>query len=173
MFEYKYQEKDIRTSAFFLKFVFFIMLFQGVVYIIHSNEYLSTLIQFTLTNIVAYIYQLLAEPVIVDGNTLRHIDTSRYLIVDNECTGLILLASVCAVLMAFNGPWLVKFKMAVLAIILLQGENIIRITHLLFEIKKENNDFDIYHLYIWQMINFITALLVISGVEKLYRNKEL
>ena len=35
-----------------------------------------------------------------------------------------------------------------------------------------NNDFDFYHLYIWQIINFVTALLVIVGVERLLGSKK-
>jgi len=173
MFEFKNQTNNTPTLIFFWKFLVFVTLLQGVVYIIHNNPVLSQLIQFAITNIVAFVYEILAEPVIVDENTLRHIGTSRFLIVNDECTGLVLLASVCSVFMAFNYSWPAKLKMIVTVILLLQVENIIRITHLLFIFKKENNDFDIYHLYIWQVINFTTALFVIGAVERVFREKEL
>ena len=173
MFEFKSQISNTPTLIYFSKFLIFIILFQSTVFIVHSNIEASQMVQIAITNVVAYVYQLLADPVIIDGNTLKHVNSSRFLIVDNECTGLILLASVCAVVMAFNYSWQAKLKMIVMAILILQSENIIRITHLLFVLTKENSDFDIYHLYIWQVINFITALFVIGAVERFFRDQEL
>lgn len=173
MFEFKNHTSNIPTLNFFIKFLLYIIIFQWAVYLIQTNSFISLKIQTTLVNTVAYIYQLFAEPVIINGNTLRHVNSSKFLIVDNECTGLILLASVCSVLMAFNYSWWAKLKMILVAVFILEGENIIRMTHLLHEIKKENNDFDIYHLYIWQIINFVTALFVISAVKRWFRDKEL
>ena len=83
-----------------------------------------------------------------------------------------LIASVSAVIMALNQPISNKIYMLIVVVLILHVENILRITHLMYEIKEENNDFDFYHLYIWQIINFVTALLVIVGVERLLGSKK-
>jgi exosortase/archaeosortase family protein len=166
------QNENTYVLNFFSKFLLFIVLFQVSVYFIHSIPFLSQSIQLAITHSVAFVYQLIAEPIIIDGNTLLHKGVSRFLIVDNECTGLMLLASVSAVIMALNQSFSAKIKMLMVATLILQVENILRITHLMYEIKKEGNFFDIYHLYIWQAVNFVTALLVILGVERLFGNKE-
>lgn len=168
----KHQNERIITLNFISKFLILIVLFQGIVYFIHNSPWLSQLIQLAITNSVAFVYQLFFEPIVVDGNKLLHQDLLRFLIVDNECTGLMLLASVSAVIMAFSQSFDTKIKMLIIAILVLQGENTLRITHLLFEISKESNNFDFYHLYFWQIINFITAILVIVGVERLFGTKE-
>ena len=62
--------------------------------------------------------------------------------------------------------------MAVSAIILIQFENIIRITHLFYEIKEPVNNFEIYHLYIWQLVNFLFALTVFYFLNHYVNKKE-
>ncbi|MDO6447486.1 archaeosortase/exosortase family protein [Colwellia sp. 1_MG-2023] len=166
------QDEVSLLLRFFPRFLLFIVIFQSLVYFIHSDLWLSQFIQLALANNVAYIYQLFVGSIIVDGNLLKHIDSTRFLIVDNECTGLMLIASVSAVIMALNQPINNKIFMIIIAVLILHVENIIRISHLMYEIKEESNDFDFYHLYIWQFINFVTALLVVVGVERLPGNKK-
>jgi len=160
------------TSPFGLtylsRFLLVLIILQGFVYFAHTTPAIFQLIQHTITNTVAYIYQVIAEPVIVDKNTLRHTPAGQYLIVNNECTGLMLVATVFSAIIACQHSWLAKLKMLTMAILLLQCENIFRITHLLYEIKKENNNFEFYHLYIWQALNFIAAIIVIISVERIF-----
>ncbi len=164
--------KQTPLLTFFPRFIFFIFISQTIVYFIHNSPQISQTIQFTITNNVAFIYQLFIEPVIVETNTLKHIGTQRFLIVDNECTGLMLIASVSSTIMAFNHSWPAKIKMLVVAVVVLYFQNITRICHLLFEIKAKNNDFDLYHLYIWQATNLITALLLIFAIERFFGDKK-
>ena len=49
-------------------------------------------------------------------------------------------------------------------------ENVIRIAHLFFEIRLPNNNFEFYHLYVWQIVNFITGLVVLLFLEKKFNN---
>lgn len=168
----KPHHKNTFALNFFLRFLVFIVLFQTIVYFIHHNQLLSYSIQLSITHSVAFVYQLIANPVIIDGNQLLHLDSPRFLIVDNECTGLMLFASVNAVIMSFKQSFVTQLKMLILAAVLLYCENILRITHLLFEVRKDNNNFEFYHLYVWQIINFLSALLIIKGVERIFGTKE-
>ncbi|GAA5135214.1 archaeosortase/exosortase family protein [Thalassotalea piscium] len=167
------QNENPFTLNFFSRFLVFIVIFQVIVYCIHQSQLLSYAVQLAISHSVAFFYSLVADiTIIVDGNHLIHSDSPRFLIVDNECTGLMLFASVSAVIMSFKQPFTARLKMVLLAAVLLYCENMLRIAHLLFEVKKDNNQFEFYHLYVWQIINFLTALLVITGVERLFGTKE-
>ena len=48
--------------------------------------------------------------------------------------------------------------MSLIAIVAIQALNILRISHLFFEIKHPINHFEIYHLYVWQFINFVSSM---------------
>ncbi|GAA6206224.1 MULTISPECIES: archaeosortase/exosortase family protein [Thalassotalea] len=165
------QDEQSLALKYFPRFLLYLIILQSIVYWVHRDLWLSQTIQHALSNSVAYLYQLIAEPIIVDGNLLKHTNSTRFLIVDNECTGLMLIASVSAVVLALNQPIYNKICMLIVAVLVLHVENILRIIHLMYEIKEENNDFDFYHLYIWQIINFVTALLVIVGVERILGSK--
>lgn len=48
--------------------------------------------------------------------------------------------------------------MSIFTVLVIQTLNILRISHLFFEIKHPVNYFEIYHLYVWQLVNFIFAI---------------
>ncbi|SEK40386.1 exosortase/archaeosortase family protein [Colwellia chukchiensis] len=151
---------------FFPRFVVVLILLQFIVLAIHTSSVASTLIQHWLTQAVAYIHQLLGTAFTVNGNVLTHQQSLQYVIVDNQCTGLMLLASVWAAIIGFARSLLKTLKMLIFAVIILQAINVLRITHLFFEIGQANNNFEFYHLYFWQTVNFISAVVVLFFLEK-------
>lgn len=166
------QNKKIERTfvlSFFQKFIIAVIFLQLSVFFLQSNLYFSVLIQSAITNTVGLIYNMVSSPVTIDGNLLIPSNSLNYLVVDNSCTGLMLIASVCAALIAFNYSWRVKVKMIMIAIVILQSENIVRIVHLLHVIQQDDNDFDFFHLYVWQVINFFTALIVIVSLEHFFK----
>lgn len=169
MYGQNVQTNNIKTLNFFKKFMLAIIVFQLSVYFLQSNRYFSQLIQNAITNAVGFIYNIIDPSIVINGNLLIHQSSPYFLIVDDSCTGLMLIATVCSAIFAFDHSWQVKIKMMVIAILILQGENIIRITHLLYVVKQEYNTFDMFHLYIWQTINFVTALIVIVGLDKVFK----
>lgn len=162
----QYIKKSI-TLSFFTKFIFTVVILQLVVYVLQAN--FSAIIQSGITNTVGYFYSMIDSTIVIDGNLLIHQDSNRFLIVDNSCTGLMLVASVCSAIIAFEHTWQDKVKMMLIAILILQCGNIVRIAHLLYVVKNQNNAFDMFHLYIWQAINFATALIVIIGLDKMFK----
>lgn len=165
--------KNSIILTFFARFIFALVVFQFIVLLIHTFLPLAEKIQHVLACIVSWLYQYVDNVVIVDGNMLIHLHNGRYLVVDNECTGLMLVATVWAAIVAFEYEWRSKLTMMVIAFFVLQFENIIRIVHLLFEIKETNNNFEFYHLYFWQSVNFGLALLVLFALDKSFKFKEL
>lgn len=165
--------KNSIILAFFSRFIAALVMFQLIVLLIHTFSPLAQKIQHVLASIVSWFYQHLDSVVFVDGNMLIHPNNARYLIVDNECTGLLLVATVWAAIVAFEHKWLSKLKMMMIAFFVLQFINVIRIVHLLFEIKEVNNNFEFYHLYFWQSINFGLAILVLFILDKLFKFKDL
>lgn len=147
------------------------MSLQLMVFALHSSTVVSAIVQNALTQVVAVIHTMLGTKVVVQGNMLIHQHTLQFVVVDNECTGLMLLASVCAAIIGLGHSTSHTLKMMLIAVIILQIENIIRITHLFFVIKQPNNSFEFYHLYFWQIVNFITGLAVFFILEREFNNK--
>ncbi|GAA6170466.1 hypothetical protein NBRC116592_01360 [Colwellia sp. KU-HH00111] len=152
--------------AFFPRFITALIGLQLAVLAIHSSGTLSAIVQSALTKIVAMIHTVLGSQLIVQDNMLIHQGSMNYVIVDNECTGLMLLASVCAAIIGFAKSIFNALKMIIIAVIILQTENIVRITHLVFVIEHTNENFDFYHLYFWQAVNFITGLAILFILER-------
>jgi exosortase/archaeosortase family protein len=157
--------------SFFPRFLIALIILQFMVFSIHSSADLSSLLQQLLTEAVAWLHGIFGTQLIVEGNVLMHQHTLQYVVVDNECTGLMLLASVCAAIIGLARTLQNTLKMLAIAVIILQTENIIRIAHLFFEIKQVDNSFEFYHLYFWQAVNFITALVVFIILEKTFNKK--
>lgn len=161
--------KKSATLTFFTKFLLAVIILQLGVFLLQSNLYFSQLIQGAITSVVSFFYSMIDHTILTEGNLLIHQNSPNFLIVDNSCTGLMLIASVCSAIIAFDYSWQIKIKMIAIGVLILQSENIIRIMHLFYIVKQENNNFEFFHLYVWQVINFVTALLVIVGLDRLFR----
>jgi exosortase/archaeosortase family protein len=157
--------------TFFPRFVIALISLQFTVLAIHSSAETSSLLQQFLTEVVAWLHGVFGTELIVKGNILIHQHTLQFVVIDNECTGLMLVASVCAAIIGLARTLQNTLKMVVIAVIILQAENIIRIAHLFFEIGQADNNFEFYHIYVWQVVNFITGLVVFFVLEKTFNKK--
>jgi len=160
-----------RLIAYFPRFLAYLAVLQGLVFVIQQNETTASILQHNIALVVEKLVTFLNYPISVHANNLMDPTSFRYVIVDNECTGLILLASVCSALLALNKSIKNKLLSVVIAVFIMQIENFIRIVHLYIEMITPNNNFDFYHLYVWQGINFVTALLVLWGLDKLFKDR--
>ena len=160
-----------RLLAYFPRFVVYLAILHSIAVTLQLNETSANFIQQYLALTVEKVVRFLGYPITVHANNLMDPTTFRYVVVDNECTGLLLLASVLAALLALNkSPWH-KLATVLIATGVMQLENLSRIVHLYIEMTTPNNNFDFYHLYVWQAINFVTALLVLWTLDKLFRDK--
>jgi len=166
-------DKNVKSLTHFAKaFLLWTVVLQFLVWQFHQTPALANVFQSTLADIVGNFYRLISNKIIVDNNLLIHSETGRYVVVDSQCTGLSLIATLLAGIFSLSHSIKYKLLMAISAIIFIQLENIIRITHLFHEIKDPINNFDIYHLYIWQLVNFIFALAIFYLLNHYINQKE-
>ena len=156
---------------FFVDFLSWLICFQFIVAMLHHSANSSSLIQQYITKSVAYFYNIFFPPISYINNVLIHTETNRFLVVDHHCTALALCATVAAAILAIPGNHIKKALVAITAIFLIQIENIFRISHLMYEVQTINNQFELFHLYVWQLINFLFALCVFYTAFKYLNEK--
>ena len=166
------KKKPRHLLQFFVLFIGFSVLLQLLVWMIHQNDALTKLVQEGLTSWVEKIYLLFSEHISIQGNHLIHPESQRYLVVDSQCTALSLIATLIAAIWAMPHKAVTKLIMTILATVLIQIENIVRILHLFNEISQPDNHFDFYHLYVWQFINFAYALVILYYLHKLFDHEK-
>jgi exosortase/archaeosortase family protein len=159
---------DVINLRYFYRFLLSIVASQSLVFFIHQHKGLASFVQYSLADWVTDIYRYFFTGITVNGNVII-VNSERYLIIDNECTALMLSASVASAIFALNYSLLSRIFSIVISLLLIQFENILRILHLIFEIQKPDNLFNFYHLYIWQGINFLTAVVVILIAEQMMK----
>lgn len=134
-----------------------------------QNKSLALFVQYSLADWVANIYRCFFTGISVNGNVITIVNSERHLIIDNECTALMLSASVASAIFALNYSLLSRVFSIIISLLLIQCENMLRILHLIVEIQKPDNLFNFYHLYVWQGINFLTAVAVILITEHMMK----
>jgi len=148
--------------AFFKRFILWFVLLQTIVLLIEHHPSSIAAIQHLLGSASARLYQFYSTNVVIAGNALINPVSGNYVTIDNACTGLSLIATLTAGLFALSGTIREKMGYFLLIILLIQVENIIRISQLFYLISHQASiaKFNFYHLFFWQFINFIYAMLV-------------
>lgn len=160
-------KKDKYALSFVVRFSVILIVFQVVVLGIHQSVYLSNALQETLAIMAANLYAFFDGNVYVVGNRLHAVDSKNFVFVDNDCTGLPLMATVTAIILALRGNKQQKIIGLICILSVLFVLNLIRISHLFYIAAYAWHLFELFHLYIWQVINFIVALVLIYGYRKL------
>lgn len=162
--------RDKFALSFIARFGLFLIFFQTVVYVIHESAYLSSNLQVWLANLAAYAYNLFGEGAYVEGNAIYASGAANFVYVDNECTGLQLLATLISLVCTFRDD--LKYKLLWIGIItmLLFSINIIRISHLFYVAVYSWDLFELFHIYIWQLSNFVVGLILIYTYH-FFRNR--
>ncbi len=157
--------KNIMTASinnslytFFFKFLFYSAIFQLAVWQFHSHEFLSEFLSNFLAQLSREFSLLFTDNILINENKLIHPDTGRYITIDQQCSGLSLSGTLIAAFCSLSIKNSKKLLMSILAVLVIQTLNIIRISHLFFEIQYPVNHFEIYHLYVWQLVNFIFSI---------------
>ena len=151
---------DSNLFTFFRTFLLFSLIFQSIVWYLNSVPEVAMLIQVTLTQLAGLFSSIFSNDLIIKGNMMIHQSSERFVVVDEQCTGLALTATLFAAVMALSMKKLNKVLALIAIFIALQAFNILRISHLFYEVKTISNNFDFYHLYVWQLLNFIFSLTI-------------
>ncbi len=161
--------------SLFKRFIRWLIFLQLFVWVLEQNQQISFYIQHLLANAAGMVINFFSMPIIVSENQLIHPISGNFVIIDNACTGLSLFATIAALILSLNINSTKKFTKIILVIIALQLENLIRISHLYYLIEHDStrHNFNLYHLYYWQFINFFYALgLIYFIVPTLFNYKK-
>jgi exosortase/archaeosortase family protein len=156
--------KQIINPHFFYRFLFWTLLLQLLVWQIETTAIMINTIEHGLAKLSGFIYSFYSSQWLVDGNKIIHSDSLRFIYVDHSCTGLSLIATLTAAFLSLSLAWRKKLILVIFATLLIQIENTLRITHLFHLVQQVDNNFTFFHLYFWQFINFISALLIFYGL---------
>jgi len=156
--------QQIINPHFFYRFLFWTLLLQIAVWQIETTTITINIIEHGLAKLSGFIYSFYSSQWLVDGNKIIHSDSLRFIYVDRSCTGLSLIATLTAAFLSLSLPWRKKLICVIVATLLIQIENTIRITHLFHLVKQVDNHFTFFHLYFWQLANFISAILIFYGL---------
>jgi len=164
-------QQELISTNFFYRFLLWTLLLQVIVWQIETTPYIANFIEHGLAQISGKLYNFYSQQWLVSGNKIIHSDSLRFVYVDRSCTGLSLIATLTAAIFSLSFSWSKKISMVIIAALLIQIENLIRITHLFHLVKQVDSNFDFYHLYIWQLVNFIVALFIFYALIWIYDKK--
>ncbi|WDE05128.1 exosortase/archaeosortase family protein [Thalassomonas viridans] len=164
--------KTIILNHFFPRFLGWTLVLQLLVWLASREPAVAAPVELAIAGFAGEFYRLFFGDILISANQLIHEGSGAYVVVDQECTALALVATVWAGIFSLSHSLKKKIMMAIIAIAVIQLENAFRIMHLYYEIGKVINRFEFYHLYVWQLINFITAVCVFFFLDKAFQKKE-
>ncbi len=148
--------RQLFSLRYFKFFVVWLLLFQ-VIALVGAK---SATTQVLLANIVAFLSAYFDSSVMVENNQVINSISLRYIVINEECTGFSLIATLSALFFALPIRWFRKLMTFCCIFVLIEVENIARIMHLFYLVETQSPYFDFYHLYFWQGLNFIYALII-------------
>lgn len=92
-------------------------------------------------------------------NFLLHSETGCYVHIDQSCSGLPMMFVILTGLWVYGSR---KFHHYLIAVCVVQGLNVLRIVHLFYLVNIDFERFQLFHIYIWQGVNFIGAVSLFS-----------
>lgn len=145
---------------FIVCFTFALVLFQLGAYVLSD----ASAVQHGLAVVAGKLYGVFDQGILIEKNRLIHVSSGRFVVVDHQCTGFSLLATLFALLVSLPNQLKHKILSLMCVLILLQLENLIRINHLYYLISVAPEYFNLFHLYLWQGVNFFYAIGVFLAV---------
>ena len=113
-----------------------------------------------LATISAYIMQMFDEDVIAQADVIRSSANGVAVKIAAGCNGVEAVIVLFAAIFAFPSKFIHKIYGFVLGFFGIQLLNIIRIISLFYLLQWDKNWFDWFHLYLWQALIIIDALVV-------------
>ncbi len=98
--------------------------------------------------------------VIASGKVISHSLNGFAVSIEPGCNGVEAMIVLLAAIAAFPAPWLYKLKGLAWGFVAIQGMNLLRIISLFYLGQWSRELFDWAHLYIWQALIMLDALVV-------------
>ena len=145
---------------FFLLFLFM----QGVLFTAEltppGQQYFVQPFTGMLANISAFLIELTGREIIATGVIIRDVTTQFAVEIAAGCNGVEAMILLVAAMLAFPSPWRYKLGGIVVGVIAIQALNLVRIVSLFFLGMWNETAFEWTHLYVWQALIMLDALVV-------------
>lgn len=146
-----------RQILFLVKFGLLLLLFYGAVSLTYVDTHVILPFTRGITEVSGATLRLLGQKVVVSGTI---ISGAFAVDIHNGCNGVEAIVFVCAAMFAFDAPLLRRLAGVVIAAVVLQSLNIIRIVSLYLIGLKRPEIFETAHLAIWQTLMFAAAVFL-------------
>ena len=146
-----------RQILFLVKFGVLLLLFYGAVSLTYVDTHVINPFTRGITQVSGAMLRLVGQKVVVQGTI---ISGTFAVDIHNGCNGVEAIVFVCAAMFAFDAPLLRRLAGVVIAAVVLQGLNIIRIVSLYLIGLKRPEIFETAHLAIWQTLMFAAAVFL-------------
>lgn len=108
----------------------------------------------------SWLIQLFDADVISVGDQIRSASSGYAIQIAPGCNGVEAMIILFAAIVAFPAPWVYRLKGLVLGFIAIQALNSVRIISLFYLLQWSKDWFEWFHLYIWQALIILDALVV-------------
>lgn len=108
----------------------------------------------------SWLVQIFDPTVIAEGDILRDKVSGNAIQIAPGCNGVEALIIMFSAIVAFPSTWFYKLKGIVFGFIAIQGLNTVRIISLFYLLQWDRVWFDWFHLYLWQALIILDALVV-------------
>lgn len=113
-----------------------------------------------IATISATITQFFDSSVISSGITLRSVSSGTAVSIQPGCNGIEAMICLTAAILSFPASWKSKLYGLLFGFLAIQALNIIRIISLFYLLQWNKDWFEWAHLYLWQALIILDALIV-------------
>ena len=113
-----------------------------------------------LANVSAWLIELTGREIVASGVIIRDVSTHFAVKIAAGCNGVEAMILLTAAMLAFPSPWGYKFVGIAIGVVAIQALNLVRIVSLFFLGMWNETAFEWAHLYIWQALIMLDALIV-------------
>jgi len=147
-----------------LRFLLLFLLAQGVLFGVEILQPIQNAIILPWTSLLAdisgWFMSLFDNSVQTSGKVISSLSNGFAVSIEPGCNGVEAMIVLLAAIVAFPAPWAYKVKGLMWGFLAIQGMNLLRIISLFYLGQWSREWFDWAHLYIWQALIMLDALIV-------------
>ena len=147
-----------------LRFITLFLLLLGVLFVAELTTVAErhVILPFTavLADISAWIIHFFDPDTVSYGKHIQSADGRFVIAIERGCNGIEAVIILFSAIIAFPGPWKHKAVGLVLGFLAIQAFNLLRIVSLFFLALWSREWFDVFHVYLWQALIVLDALIV-------------
>ena len=147
-----------------LRFLILFLILQGVLFGVEILQPVQQAIILPWTNLLAdlsgWLMSFFDASVLINGKVISSKANGFAVSIEPGCNGVEAMIVLLAAILAFPAPFLYKLKGLLWGFFAIQGMNLIRIISLFYLGQFSKELFDWAHLYIWQALIMLDALVV-------------